>query len=262
VTSSDWAGPIARLAGADRLLVALDFDGTLAPLVEDPAASRPVPPAVQALARLARLERVRLALVSGRPAEDLARLARPPEGTALIGSHGAERGRMAGGSAVLEPVALSPAREQRLRSITAALTRLAGAGAGAWVESKPFAAVFHTRPMADRLAAAQLEAEAAELGRELGGHVLRGKMVVEVAVLPVGKSAALARLRRSADADRLVFAGDDTTDELALRTISPPDLGVKVGAGPTAAELRLADPWAVGSFLAALAAAIEAHPNR
>jgi trehalose-phosphatase len=252
-----WAGVIGRLAVARRLLVALDFDGTLAPLVANPADSRPTPEAGAAMARLARIPRVHLALVSGRPAADLALLASPPDGVELVGSHGAERGRVQAGRAVLEPVTLSPARAQRLRAVTDGLTALAGGACGAWVESKPFAAVFHTRPMPDRAAAAELEAQAAALGKRLGGHVLPGKMVVEVSVLPTGKAAALARLRQAADADRLVFAGDDTTDELALRTIQPPDLGIKVGSGPTAAELRLPGPGAVAEFLQALAAAME-----
>ncbi|MDR3107137.1 MAG: hypothetical protein LBU05_02910, partial [Bifidobacteriaceae bacterium] len=183
-------------------------------------------------------------------------LASPPDGTLLVGSHGAERGRMAVGAALVEPVELSPARRQRLTTISAALARLADSVAGAWVEPKPFAAVFHTRPMSDRAAAAALETAAAQLGKNLGGHVLPGKMVVEVSVLPAGKAAALARLKKAADADRLVFAGDDITDELALRTICPPDLGVKVGPGPSAAELRLPDPPAVAVFLNALAAVL------
>jgi trehalose-phosphatase len=257
-----WGRPIQRLAQAQRLLVALDFDGTLAPLVEDPDASRPLPQAREALARLAQVARVQLALVSGRPAADLARLARPPDGTILVGSHGAERGRVVDSAAMLEPVTLSPARWERLQAISAGLEQLAGEGSGAWVEPKPFAAVFHTRPMTDRAAADRLEARAVKLGKALGGHVLPGKMVVEVSVLPAGKAAALARLKKAADADRLVFAGDDTTDELALRTIHPPDLGIKVGAGPTAAELRLPDPAAVAAFLQALATALTTQRHR
>ncbi|MDR3107322.1 MAG: hypothetical protein LBU05_03885, partial [Bifidobacteriaceae bacterium] len=202
-----------------------------------------------ALARLALIRRVQLALVSGRPAADLARLAGPPDGTLLVGSHGAERGRMAIGAPLLEPVKLSPTRRERLAAVSAALRQLAESAPGAWVEPKPFAAVFHTRPMSDRSAAATLEDQAAALGKALGGHVLAGKMVVEVSVLPAGKAAALTRLKKAVAADRLLFAGDDTTDELALRTIHPPDVGIKIGPGPTAAELRLLNPPAVVEFL-------------
>ncbi|MDR1440841.1 MAG: trehalose-phosphatase [Bifidobacteriaceae bacterium] len=251
-----WEDGIGRLVAARKLLVALDFDGTLAPLVDNPEDSRPVPGARTALARLARVDRVQLALVSGRPAADLARLASPPDGTWLAGSHGAEQGRMSGAAAVLEPVELTAAQSRELDAIRAGLEDLAAAGPGAWIESKPLAAVFHTRPMADRAAASHLEEQAAGLGEALGGHVLAGKMVVEISILPAGKAAALTRLRHAAGADRLVFAGDDTTDELALDTIHPPDLGIKVGPGATTAELRLPDPLAVAAFLHALADAL------
>jgi trehalose 6-phosphate phosphatase len=249
------------LASARRLLVALDFDGTLAPLVANPEDSRVLPAAAQALERLAAAPRAVLALVSGRPAEDLARLARPPEGTWLVGSHGAEHGRVRDHRAVIDPVVLSPGRRERLAFVTRELEVLAGGEPGAWVERKPFAAVLHTRRMADRGAAAALEARGAELGRAAGAHVVPGKMVVEVAVLPAGKAGALTRLKQATSADRLVFAGDDVTDELALRTIRPPDLGIKVGPGASAAPLRLADPAALAQFLDLLADRLGAAPS-
>ncbi|MDR2379851.1 MAG: hypothetical protein LBE08_01520 [Bifidobacteriaceae bacterium] len=343
-----WAAGLNQLAAAKKLLVALDFDGTLAPLTADPQAARVLPASAVALRRLAALPGVVLALVSGRPAADLARLARPPVGTYLVGSHGAERGTArAGGRALIDPVELSDTLRARLELVTTQLEELAqhacgggcaatptpaapapadtatpapastatptppapapagtttptpastatpapatpapagtatptpaapappapapagiaapapppaGTAGGAWVEHKPFAAVFHTRPMADRAAAAELEAQAALIGSAAGAHVLPGKMVVEVAVLPAGKAAALTQLKTITQADRLVFAGDDLTDELALNTINPPDLGIKIGPGRTAAALRLPDPPALAEFLQALAAARE-----
>ncbi|MDR1118477.1 MAG: hypothetical protein LBL01_04175 [Bifidobacteriaceae bacterium] len=305
-----WGTVIAPLVAAKRLVVALDFDGTLAPLVPNPDDARVLPEAAAALRRIAAAPGVVLALVSGRPAADLARLALPPDGTVLIGSHGAEHGRAAGGGVELEPVELSPARRARLARVRAALEALAAEAptdkpalppsgsprdasaarsdgersrgvnssgsprdvsaarsdgersrgvshSGAWVEAKPFAAVFHTRPMADRAAAAALEERAKAVGAKLGGHVLPGKMVVEVAVLPSGKAGALSRLKAAAGADRMVFAGDDVTDELALKTIKPPDLGVKVGPGKSAAALRLAGPPQLARFLTALADALD-----
>lgn len=85
-----------RLAASGRVVLALDFDGVLAPLVDDPSTSRALPAAVTALRRLAQVERLVLALVSGRAVDDLAGLAEVPAGTWLVGSHGAERGRWTG----------------------------------------------------------------------------------------------------------------------------------------------------------------------
>ena len=84
---------LAGLAGAVRagrtVLVALDFDGVLAPLVDTPSHSRATPGGIAALRRLSGHEHVALALVSGRGLADLAQVAEVPDGTFLVGSHGA-----------------------------------------------------------------------------------------------------------------------------------------------------------------------------
>jgi trehalose-6-phosphatase len=72
------------------LLVALDFDGTLSPLVSDPAAARALPTARRAVERLAGSPSVQVALVSGRGLADLRAVASPPTGIHLICSPGAE----------------------------------------------------------------------------------------------------------------------------------------------------------------------------
>ena len=79
--ADDLAAALAALAAdpARRpLLVALDFDGMLAPLQDDPSASRILPGGVDALARLAGTPGVALALVSGRAMADLHTLAQVP----------------------------------------------------------------------------------------------------------------------------------------------------------------------------------------
>ncbi|UZD61770.1 trehalose-phosphatase [Brevibacterium sp. JSBI002] len=78
------------LAIADSLLLALDFDGVLAPLQDDPSTSRMVPESAAAIAALAGLPRTRVALVSGRDIATLRRLSAAPDSAWLIGSHGAE----------------------------------------------------------------------------------------------------------------------------------------------------------------------------
>lgn len=81
------------LDAPDRTGILTDFDGTLAPIVEDPTTSRPLPEAVDALHELARRYR-RVAVISGRPAEFLAThldLAGRPEGVVAVGLYGLER---------------------------------------------------------------------------------------------------------------------------------------------------------------------------
>src|SRR5918995_3392821 len=81
---------ITQLARIPQLLVACDYDGTLAPIVEDPAAAAPIPEAVAALRSLASLPQTTVAVVSGRALRDLAAMSRLPSEVHLVGSHGSE----------------------------------------------------------------------------------------------------------------------------------------------------------------------------
>ncbi|MGB5760250.1 MAG: trehalose-phosphatase, partial [Acidimicrobiales bacterium] len=83
---------VAGLAGVDRLLVATDFDGVLAPIVDDPAAVAAIPEAMAALRTLAALPGTSVAVVSGRGYELLATLVAPADRFTLVGSHGVELG--------------------------------------------------------------------------------------------------------------------------------------------------------------------------
>src|SRR5256886_4905035 len=73
-----------------QLLVACDYDGTLAPIVEDPSDAKPLPEAVAAVRALAALPQTTVAVVSGRALRDLATLSRLPREVHLVGSHGSE----------------------------------------------------------------------------------------------------------------------------------------------------------------------------
>src|SRR6266496_4401876 len=81
---------VARVARVPVLLVACDYDGTLAPIVEDPTRAVPLPEAVAAIRSLAALPQTTVAVVSGRALRDLAALSRLPSEVHLVGSHGSE----------------------------------------------------------------------------------------------------------------------------------------------------------------------------
>lgn len=244
----------AHVRAGGRALVALDFDGALAPLQDDPAASRALPEAVTALRLLGPVPGLDLALVSGRAVEDLALRAEVPDGTLLVGSHGAERGRVEDGRLHRLELDLDEATAARHREVTRALVD-AVEGTTARVEHKPAAVVLHTRT-ADPADAERLTAFALSLGARDGVDAMQGKAVVELAVLHVTKGDALADLRAETAAGALLYAGDDVTDERAFRTLGPDDLTIKVGDGETAARFRVEDPAGLAAALGRLAAAL------
>ncbi|HKH53001.1 MAG TPA: trehalose-phosphatase, partial [Mycobacterium sp.] len=80
-------GTVARVP---RLLVACDYDGTMAPIVANPDDARPLAESAAALRELAALPSTAAALISGRALRDLATLSRMPAEVHLVGSHGSE----------------------------------------------------------------------------------------------------------------------------------------------------------------------------
>lgn len=270
---------LAADPGRAPVLLALDFDGTLAPLQDDPELSRILPAGVVVLRRLADAG-VHLALVSGRGLTTLARLAEVPVGTVLVGSHGAELGRVhqvdqpgAPEGSQRRPVLasldgaappLTAAQADLLETAGAQLSQIARGRHGVWVETKPAAVVVHAR-LATADVAEQALTQARTVGARLGTHVLEGKDVVELSVVDVDKGTAVTAVRTEVGATTVVYAGDDRTDENALAALRPCDLGIKVGAGETHAAYRLPDPQAMVTALEVLADAVTgtgAHRTR
>ncbi|ACQ79056.1 trehalose-phosphatase [Beutenbergia cavernae DSM 12333] len=256
----DVARAVRAFANARDVVVALDFDGVLSPLQDDPAASRTLPASAAALARLAADDGVHLAIISGRPLADLRALAAPPPHTILMGSHGGEVGEIgADGDVIAQPLALS-AEQQRLRdAVGAELDAIAEPLDGVWVEHKPASAVLHTRTASDDDAAAATTAALAGPATWRDVHALRGKGVVELPVIAANKGDAVRRLREQvtrgvgAAAVPVLFAGDDVTDEHALAALGGDDLGIKVGSGATAAAYTVSGCDDIAALLTELA---------
>jgi trehalose 6-phosphate phosphatase len=237
----DLADALARLAARRPLLLASDYDGVLAPLVGDPSAAVPQPGAAEALARLADVEGVTVALVSGRGVADLQRTSGLAGSYRWVGSHGAEfDGPLAG--------ELAERRDALARRLAPVVERVAGAR----LEVKPASVAVHVRQVTDPAAAAALLEEA---GRLADSSLTRkpGKAVLELAVTDADKGSALRRLRAELGAAGALYLGDDVTDEDGFRALAPDGVTVKVGEGPTDARFRLADPAAVVDLLERLA---------
>jgi trehalose 6-phosphate phosphatase len=237
------ASAVARVAAKDHLLVASDFDGTLAPLVDDPARARALPAAETALISLAALPRTDVALVSGRSLASLrAGVGNLSEHAVLIGGHGIE----------WEDAAPTPEETARLDAIVRALDEVTEEVPGAWVERKPFSAVVHLRrvPADEALEAHAAALEVVEAG---GYHVMLGHGVIEALVREPAKGAAIDMLRRSIGADAVVYLGDDVTDDAAFAVLGEDDLGISIGPTPTGADFQVASPRAAAEVLTLLA---------
>lgn len=249
---------LRTFAEVPRILVASDFDGVLAPIVAERDAVQADPEAIAALRDLSEMPGVAVALVSGRSLANLDHHTRMPSSVVLVGSHGAEVGALPPWmhAEVLDSFALtmSPQKEQLLESITRALHRIASANPGAEVETKPAAAVLHTRRARGRGAGNATEA-ALEYALSLPDvTVTPGKEVVEFSVVDANKGVAIEALARASAADAWLYLGDDVTDETVFDQLGDDDLGIKVGPGDTGAGLRVEGTEQVRELLTHLAA--------
>lgn len=234
----DLHAALRALASTPRLLVALDFDGTLAPLVERAEDARALPASAAAVSALAELPNTTTALISGRALDSLREVAAPPAAALLIGSHGAETWTGPGGV----PLALAPAQADLLASAVDAVERVVAAHAGTRIEFKPAGVVLHTRTASNDAADSAVAAAREALAPLEGLTISDGKRVLEISVLQTDKGQGLALLREITGATAVLFAGDDVTDEHAQRTLGPDDVGIRIGAGDTAASFTVAAP--------------------
>ncbi|WP_026531025.1 trehalose-phosphatase [Haematomicrobium sanguinis] len=253
--SPELSAALDRFARTGTILVALDFDGVMAPIVQRPEDARPLEQTAVAFAALGSLRSTTTALVSGRALASLRSVASPDKHTLLVGSHGAEF--WWGPSNIQPPIELSPEQSEALNAAQAALAQVSTRFPGTRVERKPVGVVIHTRELSETEDAAATRAALEALERIPGTHVTLGKRVVEVSVLQVDKGQALDILREATGADAVFFAGDDVTDENGFAALDPArgDVGVKVGAGDTRAEFRIAGPEELPGVLQAIAAA-------
>jgi len=243
----DLEEAIARLARVPNLLVALDFDGVLAPIVNVPSDARPLPGSAAATRSLAGLPDTTVALVSGRGLADLAAVSGLGPPVRLVGSHGFE---FDDGATVLDDH-----QRARLDAMMKSVRELVDGQPGVRLEAKPAGVAVHVRNAAPDVGDRVLDAVRAGPAAQPGVEATPGKAVLDLAVLRVSKGAALDALRERLAADAVLYVGDDVTDETAFARLRPGDVGVKVGDGETAAEYRVPDPQAVSDLLQDLRAA-------
>jgi trehalose 6-phosphate phosphatase len=225
-------------AATPHLLVASDFDGTLAPIVSNPADARPLPGAAEALIALAGLPSTTVALVSGRALSTLRELSSMPPPVHLVGSHGAE----------FDTGFAHDIDTELLDRITAELTKIAANRPGVTVEPKLASVALHVRNASAADGADALDA-ARDAARAWDAELTAGKAVLEFAVISTDKGEAIDIIRDRDGATAVAFFGDDVTDEKAFRRMRDGDVGVKVGPGDTLAGYRVESPEDVAAAL-------------
>jgi trehalose-phosphatase len=254
----DPLGDLAsRIRTGRRVLLFLDFDGTLVPIRDDPLACQLSAEGRGLLGRIAAHPNAAVAVVSGRDLPDL----RPRvgvEGIAYAGNHGLEI--QGPGFEFREPGAAALVGE--LEAITAELTAALAGVSGAWVQNKVLSASVHFRQAPPELVPRVREAVERVAGPHRERFVLRGgKMVLEVRpAVDWHKGRAVRwlweKLAEGNPNPAALYLGDDATDEDAFAAV--PD-GVTVMVGParqTAARYRLDGPPDVTRFLGWLADAL------
>jgi len=182
-----------------NVLLAFDYDGTLSPIVRDPAKARMRARTRRALAQVA--ERYPTAVISGRARDDVASYVERIRLVEILGNHG------------VEPSPKMARYARAVREWAQVLRRELRDVPGVTVEDKTYSLAVHYRRSPARRDAAQ------EIRRSIEGlreecRVIGGKCVLNL--LPAGaphKGQALERLRDEQNADTVIFAGDDVTDE-------------------------------------------------
>jgi trehalose 6-phosphate phosphatase len=251
----------AITAVLDRAVIAVDFDGTLAPITAHPKDSRAAPGAVEALTALAAAG-ASVAIITGRSAMsalEAGGFADIPD-LVIAGNYGAELWHNHHLESPPPPPAINRL-SQELPHLIQQLVR----DPSIWVEDKGLSLVVHARQTSDPQAALDaLHDPLAAVASTMELEVHPGKDVLEVRQAGIDKATALTRLLRDTTS-ALVYIGDDVGDIPAFRAshhwrscAQRPALTVAVVSGPGSpvagiADLELTGPPAVVALLADLA---------
>lgn len=226
-----------------RSALFLDFDGTLVDLAERPEGVSASAGLLDILAALRDALGGALAIVSGRPIEQLDHFLAPLK-LAAAGVHGAER-RAADGT-------LTQAGVPSLRHVETAAVALQKGHPALLIERKRGSLALHYRAapeLAQTCTSAMQDAVAASDGLVL----LPGKMVLEAKAASIGKGIAIAALLTEVPfaGRKPIFIGDDVTDEAGFEAVQAHGgFGIKVGPEPSCARFRLDSPDAARAALA------------
>lgn len=248
---------VAARAAAGDMLLALDFDGTLAPIVPHPADAEMLEAARTALAALAARSDTRIAIVSGRGLADVRTRVGLPS-IYYAGNHGLE----IEGPGVRRVVEAAERARPALAECARRLAPLEREYDGIYLEDKQLSLSLHFRNVRDAPADAPIVERVHALCAGIEGvRLTDGKKVVEIRPdvdWDKGRATVflLDTLLGDAPGAPVTFIGDDRTDEDAFRALGKRGEGIIVADPPpdgTAAVAYLRSPAEVADFLSELA---------
>jgi trehalose 6-phosphate phosphatase len=231
-----------KAVASSQALLAFDFDGTLAPIVRHSHDAAMRPRTRRLLAQIALL--FPCAVISGRRLSDLRSRFRGIPIRWFIGNHGAEG------------VVPFPEAGTLRRTVVGWIDSLQaefGTWAGVWVEDKGYSLSVHYRSAVSRKGAR--EAILRHATGFPGARAVPGKCVVNLVIENApNKGTALAHLVELLEPERVLFAGDDDTDEDAFAMdLGVPSTTIRVGgSGPSRARFRLEEQDAMDELLQVL----------
>ncbi len=240
---------VAELVGHEGLLVALDFDGTLAAIERRPDEATIPDRTREAVAALADRPNVEVAVVSGRELADVRERVGLPD-ISYAGNHGLE---IHADEYEVHPTARDA--EEEIADLCALLDEQLADVDGVIVENKGVTATVHHRLVDDDEVPVVENAVETLVATRDDVRLTTGKDVLELRpAVEWDKGEAVRELydQLVPDDERWlpVYVGDDTTDEAAFSLLDERGFGVKVGEDPeTAAPYRVADPESVRAIL-------------
>jgi trehalose 6-phosphate synthase/phosphatase len=256
-SSGDLETWLGRRLSRDRVVLMLDYDGTLAPLRPHPREAVLDPRMRSALEACAGHPDVDVAVISGRALDEIQEMV-GVDGVVYAGNHGLE----------IEGVGSEPFRHDdlthyqgRTNEIAALLKEVAAAAEGAWVEEKGATLTFHVRQAPEEQQEG-LTARAREIVLGAGFVARDAHRAVEARPpIPWDKGSAALHILRALHGPewplqaKVLYAGDDNTDEDAFRALSGLGITIRVGSADrkTAAVRHVPDPDALRVMLEWLA---------
>ncbi len=244
------------LRSTPRSLLMLDYDGTLAPFHADRFAAVPYPGVTERLATLSGLSRVRLVLISGRPARELRGLLPANTGAEIWGSHGREQLKSDGFYRLFP---LDPVQQAALDRVVAEMTAL---GFSEALELKPASVAIHWRsvaPAKEERIRTSIQSVFSRLAQPAALHLLPFDGGLELRATDRTKGTAVEQiLAEEPSAFPVAYLGDDLTDEDAFAALGDRGFSILVRPEVRASSARFwlrppqellefLDEWIAGS---------------